>query len=134
MKKLLIVDDEPDIRRTLSLLFKDSYEVLEAGDGNEAVRLAGSRAPDLVFLDVVMPGMDGLAALESLKKVRPNMIVIMLTGEQEIAVAKEALDHGASMYVTKPYEPNFLRAEVERLLTAGPAKANEKPWRVAEEP
>lgn len=132
MKKLLIVDDEPDIRRTLALVFSGSYAVVEAGDAAAALKLAADENPDLVFLDVVMPDMSGIEVLEVLKRGRPALPVIMLTGEQDLEVAKRSLEFGATMYVTKPYDARYLREQVDRVLAcaAGEPPVNDKPWRV----
>lgn len=133
MKKILIVDDEPDIRQTLAGVLGPVYKVLEACDGVEAIKIAGSEAPDLVFLDVSMPKMNGVEVLEVLKRARPTLPVIMLTGEQDLSIAKNSLDFGATMYVTKPYDARYIREQVERLLAcaAGDVPSpNDKPWRV----
>jgi len=131
MKKLLIADDEPDVRKTLALVFAKAYEIVEACDGAEAVRVADEEKPDLVLLDVMMPEMTGIQVLEALKLTRANLPIIMLTGEQDLDTAKRTLDHGATMYVTKPYDPKYLRQQVDRLLTTEGEEGNDKPWRIA---
>ncbi len=134
MKKILIVDDEPDIRKTLGGVFGPAYQVLEASDGVDGLKIAAHEMPDLVFLDVTMPRMNGIEVLEILKRGRPTLPVIMLTGEQDLAAAKRSLDFGATMYVTKPYEAGYLREQVERLLACASGDippADDKPWRVA---
>jgi CheY-like chemotaxis protein len=130
MKTILIVDDEPDIRKTLAGVLGPAYKLLEAGDGAEALKIAGVQAPDLVFLDVSMPDMDGVEVLEVLKRARPALPVIMLTGEQDIGIAKRSLDFGATMYITKPYEARYVREQVKRLLSGEVQPADDKPWRI----
>jgi CheY-like chemotaxis protein len=80
-----------------------------------------------------MPGMSGLELAEALKKLSPSMIVVMLTSSREIAVAKKALGLGAVEYITKPFDPSYLRRELERLLGAAPLRETDaayRPWRV----
>jgi DNA-binding response OmpR family regulator len=133
-QKILIVDDDPDMLQVLRWALAPVGVLLEAADGRTALRLFKAHRPRLVLLDVAMPGMDGIEALKRMRALDPNIIVVMLTGISDIAVAKEALDNGACAYITKPFDDQFLCAEVQRLLEKHEGKseaASGRPWRVA---
>lgn len=131
--KILVVDDEADARRILRYVLAPVAEVLEAADGADALRQIEAERPQLVLLDVVMPEMGGLDVLESGLKLLPSLIIVMLTGQSDIAVAKAALERGARAYITKPIDPQRLRDTVEDLLglnaQAGDGE-RKMPWRV----
>jgi DNA-binding response OmpR family regulator len=130
---LLIVDDDADLRRVVSALLGSFCRVLEASDGQEALRIIRKQRPTLMLLDVAMPGMSGVEALQAARAVAPGLTVIMLTGKQDLSVARKALNLGADAYVTKPFDAAFLRDEVRRLLSLDEpedAEAEGKPWRV----
>lgn len=129
-EKVLVVDDEKDLVELLDYnLKKDGYLVLTAGDGAEALRLVGSEAPDLVVLDIMLPGMQGLEVLKAIRK-RPDtqgIPVILLTAKSEELDRVLGLELGADDYVTKPFSPRELVARVKAVLrrvssarTAGP--------------
>lgn len=132
-KKILVVDDDADLRRTLVLLLGQDYELVEASCGTEAIdRLVRGR-PDLVLLDVTMPGMDGIEVLQSARLAHPQLLVLMLTAEPDLTLAVAALTHGANAYITKPFDPNALKDEVRRLLDlpADGKTDDPRPWRTA---
>jgi DNA-binding response OmpR family regulator len=113
---ILICDDEPDIRELLrELLGRTGYDVLEAADGQEALRTLYGSAPDLVLLDVSMPNLDGWATLERIRDVS-DVPVIMLTARTEELERVRGLKGGADDYVTKPFGRQELLARVEALL------------------
>lgn len=128
---ILIVDDDADLRRTLFLLLDKTYKVAEAANGKEALLFLKMRRPRLVLLDITMPEMTGIDVLRVAREFDKTLRVVMLTSHQEIELAKNALDLGAIAYVTKPFDADYIRAEVARLL-APPADANGggRPWRV----
>ncbi|MBM4028421.1 MAG: response regulator transcription factor [Planctomycetes bacterium] len=126
--KILVVDDEADIRELVRLnLTREGYEVLDCESGEEAIRLARSQTPDLIVLDLMLPGMDGLEVCKKLKadsRTAPVPIVI-LTAKGEEADVVAGLEVGADDYVVKPFSGKVLVARVRRLLrkTAPPADA-----------
>lgn len=131
--KILVVDDDAETRRILRCVLAPVAAVIEAADGAEALLKIRAERPQLVLLDVVMPEMGGLDVLESGMILAPRLIVVMLSGQSDIAIAKAALDKGARAYITKPIDPRKLRDVIEDLLgmneSADDSDRN-KPWRV----
>ena len=114
--RILIVDDEERIRSLVaSYLKSDGFEVVEAENGREAVAEVGRRRPDLVIMDVRMPGMDGFEALAEIRKTS-DVYVIMLTARAEETDRIVGLSVGADDYVTKPFSPRELVARVKAVL------------------
>jgi len=102
-KQILVVDDEERIRQTLNGILKDEgYEVSEAKDGVQALKQIESDPPDLVLLDIWMPGMDGMEVLERIKGQTANLPVIMISGHANIELAVKATKLGAYDFVEKP--------------------------------
>ena len=103
--KILIADDEAEIRDVLRLyLEKDGYEVVEAADGVEAMEKIQNENPDLVILDIMMPGLDGYRVLRNIRE-NNNIPVIMLSAKDTDADKILGLDLGADDYITKPFGP-----------------------------
>jgi len=119
--KILIVDDEPHLLKLLrSNLEAAHYKVISAMDGTSALQMLEKEGADLVILDIMMPGIDGIQVLE---KIRENSVVpvILLTAkDQEVDVVK-GLKHGADDYVRKPFSVHELLARVEAVLRRGAA-------------
>ena len=114
--KLLIVDDEKDIRALLRQYAEfGGYEVCEAADGFEAVRLAESEHPDLIVMDVMMPGLDGFGAVKEIRK-HWDMPIIMLSARGEEYDKLYGFDLGVDDYVTKPFSPREVLARVNSIL------------------
>ncbi|MFH1996575.1 MAG: response regulator [Candidatus Omnitrophota bacterium] len=123
---ILIVDDEVEIRRLLStFLEKKGYEVTPVGSGEEALSGIKTKKPDLVLLDVRMPGMDGLMVLRNIKGIDESIKVIMLTAIQDKDIAQEAFREGARDYLVKPFDLHKLDAMVASILL--PVKKMESP-------
>ncbi|NHZ70473.1 MAG: response regulator [Proteobacteria bacterium] len=113
--KILVVDDEPKIRRIISsYLVEDGFDVAEAEDGETALRLAKSD-PDLVVLDVKLPGIDGIEVLRQLR-MKSNVPVILLTAQAEETDRLIGLSVGADDYVTKPFSPRELVLRIKAVL------------------
>ena len=127
--KILAVDDDPQMRKTVGLLLEQrGYEVLQAGGGQEALELIARERPRLMIVDQRMPGMDGLQVIKAARGIDNAILVIMLTSEQDLESAQRALDLGAVEYVTKPFDAEFLRAEVDRLLDSADHPKKSDPW------
>jgi two-component system response regulator (stage 0 sporulation protein F) len=119
--KILIVDDQNGIRVLLTEVFSsEGYMTYQAANGKLAIELVKKEAPDLVLLDMKIPGMDGLEILKHIKKIDPEVKVIMMTAYGELDMIKEASDSGALMHFTKPFDIDELRAAVNRELRGGP--------------
>ena len=113
---LLVVDDEPGVRQSLQMVFNKVYRVLEAASADEAIQKLTDERPDVVLLDIMMPGADGLAVLKQLRSIHPDCQVIMLTGMNTARTAFAARGTGAFDYVTKPFDVEELRLRVEHAL------------------
>lgn len=113
---ILVVDDEAGVRQSLQLVFNKTYRVIEAPSADEALQKLTEEKPDLVLLDIMMPGADGLAVLKQIKSIHPDCQVIMLTGLNTARTAFAAKGTGAFDYVTKPFDVEELRLRVEHAL------------------
>lgn len=122
--RLLIVDDEAPVLDVLREYFAtQGYTVETASDGAAALDAVRRMRPDLVLLDVRMPGMDGMEALKQLRQLDANLAVIMVTANEDVALARETLKIGAFDYVSKPFDFHYLdRAVAAGLVqSAGPS-------------
>jgi two-component system alkaline phosphatase synthesis response regulator PhoP len=116
MGKILVVDDEPSITKLISAYLKpEGYEVYTAADGNAGLKAARTFKPDLVILDVMLPGMDGIELLSRLRR-ESDVYVILLTARTEETDKVVGLSVGADDYVTKPFSPRELVARVKAAL------------------
>jgi len=116
MPKILIVDDEPSITNLVSAYLKpEGYQVFIASDGDAGLKAARSFKPDLIVLDVMLPGMDGIEMLSRLRR-ESDVYVIMLTAKTEETDKIVGLSVGADDYVTKPFSPRELVARVKAAL------------------
>ena len=119
---ILIVEDEKDIVKMLEYnLKKEGYKVLVADDGEEAIEDANAKHPDLILLDLMLPGLDGLEVCKELKKERKtkSIPVIMLTAKAQESDKVVGLELGADDYVTKPFSPRELIARIKAVLRRG---------------
>jgi diguanylate cyclase (GGDEF)-like protein len=117
--RILIVDDDPDIRDVLKLtLSEENYIVLEAEDGEAALKLIHSKTPDLVLLDYKMPKVDGREVCRRTKKdiLLRHLPIIMVTGKGDINDKVGGIDAGADDYIVKPFEPKELLARIRMIL------------------
>src|SRR5690349_5508384 len=115
--RILVVDDEAAIRDSLRMTLEyEGYEFLGAATGQEGLALAEREAPDLVLLDVKMPGMDGLEVLERLKAMNETLPVIVISGHGTISTAVEATHKGAFNFVEKPFTSDRMLTDVRNAL------------------
>ena len=115
-KTILLVDDEPDIRDVLSLSLSDmGYQVYEAENGNEALRIFKEVRPSMVMTDIKMPGMDGVELLQKVKHENPETEVIMITGHGDLDLAIRSLKCEATDFITKPINVDVLELALQRV-------------------
>jgi CheY-like chemotaxis protein len=117
---ILICDDEPLLRELMRISLEPEYEFAEAGDGVEAIELAEQLSPDLVLLDVMMPGTNGLAVIEELRS-RPDTAttpIVVVSAFATDSDRRAAYEAGATEFVKKPFEPEALSSLVESLLAS----------------
>lgn len=117
--KILIVDDDPDIRDVLKLtLSEENYEILEASDGEAALKTIHEIQPDLILLDYKIPKIDGREVCRRIKKdlLLRHLPIIMVTGKGDINDKVGGIDAGADDYVVKPFEPKELMARIRMIL------------------
>ncbi|HET9612355.1 MAG TPA: response regulator [Acidimicrobiales bacterium] len=125
MTRVLVIDDEPQIRRALATnLRARDYDVELAATGEEGLRLAAERRPDLVLLDIGLPGIDGTDVVRGLRG-WTNVPIVMLTVRSDEADKVDALDAGADDYVTKPFGMNELLARMRAALRRTAASDDE---------
>lgn len=120
MARILIIDDEEPIRFSLRGILEDEgYEVLEAATAEEGIEVADAERPDLVFLDIWLPGMDGLTAQARLKGNHPDLPVVMISGHGTIETAVSAIQQGAYDFIEKPLSLEKVVIVAARALEAG---------------
>ena len=114
--KILVVDDEQGARDALQFVLEDEYEVTTAASGNEAIAYCNTSDYDLVFLDVTMPGLDGIETLKRLRSLDEPMDVVMISASDKADKAVQSIKLGAYDYITKPFEPEDILSAVDRVL------------------
>jgi two-component system chemotaxis response regulator CheY len=122
---VVIVDDN-DLMRTVlrGILRSDEYEVIgEARNGALALEMVERLKPDIVFLDVMMPEMDGLEALQAIKSAHPLISVIMVTGKPSVDNVQESIQNGASGFIVKPFNAGKVLAALGKALAAARRQA-----------
>ncbi|MGZ9586757.1 response regulator [Paenibacillus marinisediminis] len=116
-KKVLIVDDQNGIRVLLMEVFgSEGYITYQAPNGKVALDIVRNETPDIVLLDMKIPGMDGLEILKQIKLMEPDMNVVMMTAYGELDMIKEATELGALMHFTKPFDIDEMRIAVNAIL------------------
>ena len=117
-KKVLVVDDELNIRLLVKIIFGNSYDVLEASNGDEALIKAQEEKPDLILLDIMMPGKDGFTTCNELKssKATRGIPVVMLTALQHQLNEKLALSLRADGYIRKPFTSRDILNALDSML------------------
>lgn len=114
-EKILIVDDQFGIRILLNEVFqKEGYKTFQAANGVQALEIVKKHAPDLVLLDMKIPGMDGIEILKRMKVIDPDIRVIIMTAYGELDMIQEAKDLGAITHFAKPFDIDDIRAAVRK--------------------
>ena len=118
-KKILIVDDEPSVRRLSRKILSNTFDVVEAEDGRQAIEIAVTQQPDVILMDMMMPRMDGLSACHAIKKdpTTKSIPVIMVTVIGFELNIKLSQQMGATGYVTKPFSSQDLLDKIAEVLT-----------------
>ena len=120
IKKILVVDDEPDVASLLTLMLKSQgYEVITAGDGQDALEKARSEKPDLIVLDIMLPKLDGYRVARMLKfdENFSHIPIIMVTAKIQEKDKKIGIETGADAYVTKPFDTTALLEKIKESLS-----------------
>ncbi|MBI3744766.1 MAG: response regulator, partial [Chloroflexi bacterium] len=118
---ILEVDDDRDIRELVTRVLKaDGYEVASASDGAQALSFIAVRKPDLVLLDMKMPGKSGSEVLKEIRFLHPGLPVILVTGVTDMEAASAALANGANGYLLKPFQRSELLRSIAETLASGP--------------
>ncbi len=119
-KQILLIEDEDNVRQMVSrLLTKNSYEVKEAVDGLDGLRVLENELPDLIIVDVMMPNLDGMTFTRALKTRRETQAIpiIFLTAKGDPRSMIEGINVGAKFYVTKPFQMEDLLSKVKKVLS-----------------
>ena len=130
LKKIVAVDDDVFMLDIIKACLGDVCEVVTTSDGKESFELIKAEQPDMVILDLLMPGVTGLDILARLRHSDLKMPVLMLTSLGEINIAGQALALGACEFITKPFNPNELRRSVELKLFPDNSGHDDTPWKV----
>ena len=121
--RLLIVDDEPLILEVLTEHFKSEYDIDTALNGADALGAILRARPDVVMLDINMPRMNGVEVLKDIKQIDESIAVIMVTANEQVAMAAEALRNGAFGYVPKPFDFRYLDHMLATILDRLPQRS-----------
>lgn len=118
---VLVVDDDPELRMLAGLQLGEGFDVIQAADGKECVELAASRTPDVILLDMMMPGMSGREVLTALSELEAtaDIPVVFLSALSGVDVRVEAIESGAADYIVKPHDPRELVARVGAAVRLG---------------
>lgn len=114
--RILVLDDELGPREALRMVLKSHYEVITASTGSEALDVVRREPPDLAFLDIQMREMNGLEVLKAIKSIDANIEVIMMTAYASLETAREAMSHGVSEYLIKPFSKSEIEQAVNKAL------------------
>ncbi|MGM0477942.1 MAG: hybrid sensor histidine kinase/response regulator transcription factor [Bacteroidota bacterium] len=119
LQSLLVVDDDVEIVQFVADIFRDSFEIMQAYNGQEGIELAKSSIPDVVLTDIMMPVQDGIALIKELKaaEISRHIPIVALSAKSSLESRLEGLEHGADAYVPKPFSPDELQLIVKNILT-----------------
>ena len=118
-RQILVCEDEPNILTSISFVIKkEKFELLTAEDGEEALKVAREKKPDLILLDVMMPKMTGLEVCRILKgeEATRDIYIVMLTAKGQEADEREGIKAGANEYIKKPFSPRQLTEKIHEIL------------------
>lgn len=115
-KKVLVVDDEQGVRQSFRMTLKDNYDILEANNGKEALKILQENRPDVILLDIIMPQMSGIEVLKNMKEIGVQVPIIVITAIKDTDAGKEAMKLGAFDYLTKPLDVKKLEALIQKTL------------------
>jgi two-component system, OmpR family, alkaline phosphatase synthesis response regulator PhoP len=118
MARILVADDEPSIMLLVKAILGKKHSYIEAEDGNIAIEKLRKGPPDLAILDIMMPGKTGFEVVSFMRRTGPlkSVPVIMLSAKASEKDIMEGMKHGAQAYITKPFEPSKLEAQVNELI------------------
>ncbi len=113
---LLVVDDDPHFQILLKTIFmEENYSLHSVETGEEAIKILSNFRIDAVIIDLKLPGMDGITLLKEIKKLYPEIMAIMLTGQGNVQLAVEAIKAGAEDFLQKPFPQEELRARMDKM-------------------
>ena len=113
---VLVCDDEEGIRESFKLILSDDYQLKFVNNGVQALELLKTFTPDAMLLDIKMPKINGIEVLKQIKKLKPKLPVIIVTGYQSVETAQEAIKNGAADYIPKPFESKQILKAVAQVL------------------
>jgi two-component system chemotaxis response regulator CheY len=117
MKKVLVVDDADFMRSSLRLILeRENYEVLEAEDGYQAVNIYSEEKPDVVTMDINMPGKTGLEAIKEIRELDPEAKIIVVTAMGTEFMIRDAIQNGAANFIIKPFDEKQILEVVKKLV------------------
>jgi CheY-like chemotaxis protein len=128
-RRILLVDDDANFRNVMTeyLAGCRGYDVRVAVSGEDGLNALAESLPDIVLLDLMMPGIGGMAALQQMKAQHPDLCVVMVTANEDLSFARKALGLGAADYVTKPFDLDYLDAVLNIYLSKGGAGQEREP-------
>jgi DNA-binding NtrC family response regulator len=118
-RRILVVDDEQEIIDILHEHFAKECDVETAADGMQALAMVRARRPDVIFLDINLPGISGVEVLKAVKELDEAIPVVMMTANDDNALAAEAIKHGAFSYVPKPFDLRYMDHLLAAALSRG---------------
>lgn len=132
-KKILVVDDQFGIRLLLSEVFSgEGYEVFQAANGKVAIEITQTEIPDIIILDMKIPGMDGLEILRKVREFDSEMKVVMMTAYGELDILHEAYKYGILRHFTKPFDISEMKAAIKEIFQKEEENQNIKHEKVME--
>ena len=115
-RTILVCDDEEGIRESFKLILAEQYDLQFVNNGLEAIERLKDLSPDVMLLDIKMPKVNGMETLKQIKRMKPKLPVIIVTGYQSVETAQEAIKNGATDYIPKPFESAHLKKAIAQLI------------------